>query len=273
MDFWHYLFMQKALIAGGILSFLTGVLSFFIINKDLSFIGVGLSHIAFGGIALGLFFNLNPFFSATIFTLIIAFFIARNSASKQISENTSIGIFFSFSMALGIILIGLKQGYSGDIFSFLFGSILSLNQTDIFVLVVLSFMLLFALFFFAKPLLFLLFDPDYGRIHKMPITFLYYCSILFLALVIVNSIKMVGSILLSGLLILPGATAYIMSRNYKQHLAFSIVFAFVSIIGGLILSFYLNLPPGGSIIVIATIIFFIIKMIYAIARRPYAKTK
>jgi len=124
-------FMQKAFLAGILISILTGIISVFIVLRKMSFIGAGISHAAFGGIAIGFFVGLNPLFTAIIYTILVALGIESTSRKGKMTEDVSIGIFYSVSMALGITIISLSKSYNIDLFGYLFGNILAITNGEV----------------------------------------------------------------------------------------------------------------------------------------------
>lgn len=264
MDIFQYAFMQKALLAGVFLALSTGFISFFVVNKDLSFIGTGIAHILFGGLALGILTGLPPFLCGAVFALLSAFGIAAFSWNKKISANIFIGIFLSLSMALGILFIKL-QSSNIDVFSYLFGSILGISSTELLLFGSLSLFLITFFLFNLKNLLLSIFDPMYGQAIKAPVLFFHYALLLGIALAIVFMVRIVGVIMVEGLLIFPGISAYYIAKNYRQQIVFALLFAFISIFGGIFLSASgLKLPAGPAIILSAFVIFVIC---YALKKR------
>ena len=138
-------FMQKAFIAGILVSLLTGLISVFIVLRKMSFVGAGISHAAFGGVAIGFFTGINPLFTAIIYSIMVAIGIESTGRKGRISEDVSIGIFYSVSMALGVALVSLSGSYNVDLFGYLFGNILAISQTDI-LLTVITFVLVSGLY-------------------------------------------------------------------------------------------------------------------------------
>jgi ABC-type Mn2+/Zn2+ transport system permease subunit len=255
MDILHYTFMQRALFVGVLISIVCPVMSFFVVNRGLGFIGVGITHAAFGGMALGSFLGINPVWTAVVFSGAAAMAIARVSRIRKVSEDTAIGVMYAAAMALGIILIGLKKSYTVDLFGYLFGSILAVTKGDIISVAVMGGVVLVAVVFFFKEFLLLCFDEEYGRTLRLPMTPLYYFLLLLIALTVVMAMKVIGIILVSALLILPAATAQIWFRDYKAVLTASILISVFTVISGLAASFYLNIASGATIVLIGTIIF------------------
>lgn len=248
MEIFQYEFMRNAFAAGIMIGIITGMLSFFIYHKKLSFIGVGISHIAFGGLALGVLLNIPPYITAVIFSTGSAFSIAKLGNSNKNSEDSAIGAMFSFSMALGIIFLSLKKGYTNDITGYLFGDILAVTYTDMIVLLIIMVLVIAFVYLFLKEFILSVFDYGYGVVIKYPVKFFYYFLIVMISIVIVVSLKAVGVILIEGLIVIPGAAANNLFKGYKKQILFSVIISVVSILAGLIIADKLDLPSGAVII-------------------------
>ena len=131
MDFWQYAFMQRALIGGVMIGLLTAVIGVYVVLRGMSFIGAGVAHASFGGVALGFLLGIDPLWAAVAFCLAVAWGIGAVTRRGGIKEDTAVGIFFASTMAFGVLLIGLMQGYNVDLFSYLFGSILAVTAADL----------------------------------------------------------------------------------------------------------------------------------------------
>jgi zinc transport system permease protein len=250
-------FLQNALIAGAIVGIITAIIGTFIILRRLSFIGAGISHSAFGGIALGILIGVDPFFSALIFCILTGFLIAFTSRNFNITEDSSVGIYFPAMMSLGIILLSFVKGYTPNLLSYLFGDILLVNKSDLFlagisVMIIVSFISVF-----YRELIYITFDYEFSQIMGIPVKLFDYVFISLVSLVIVVSIKIVGIILVSALIVIPPITALKFSKNYLIFLLLSASIGIISTIGGIIISFYLNVPPGATIVLFTTSILFI----------------
>lgn len=250
MDILTFGFMQKALIAGLFLSLLSGFISFFVVSKDLAFIGTGIAHITFGGLALGVFLQISPALTGALFALFSGLVIALFSFERKVSVNLSVGVFLSFSMAVGILLIKASPNPNTDVFSYLFGSILSIGTNDLIFLgiVCICCMVIFGVFF--KKFLILIFDPAYGKAIKIPVKLFHIVLIVFLSASILSMIKVAGTILVEGLLIIPALSGYLIARNYKDQLIYSFIFSFLSIFGGIFLSAFVRFLPSGPAIIL-----------------------
>jgi len=249
--------MQRALSIGLIIGALGAVLGVFVVLKRLSFMGAGISHAAFGGIALGYFLGWNPILTAVIFCISVGIGISMLIENNRIKEDTAVGIFFTSTMALGILLIGLKKEYNIDLFGYLFGNILAVSGEDLVISLIIGAIVAFSLYFFFKELTLSILDPEMARVIGLPVSFLNYLLVSLIALFIVISTRIVGIILVSALLTIPAATALRWSKNLKKALIISIIDSLGCTIGGLILSYYLDTAPGATIVILATLIFFI----------------
>ncbi len=250
-----YGFMQRALTAGVIVSVLCALLSFFVILKRLSFTGAGISHSAFGGVAIGILLGWDPLLTAAFFCMLVAVLINWVQRKGTVTEDAAIGIFFAAAMALGVMLLALSNRYNIDLFGYLFGNILTITFSDLLVMAVAAGMIILLLLVFFKELLFYAFDEELARVNGLPTVFLSYLLGLILALAIVASLKVVGIILVSALLVIPGATARQLARNYRQMVLLSVLCALAATMGGLLLSYWWDLPSGATIVLLATFFF------------------
>jgi zinc transport system permease protein len=252
-----YEFMQNAFLAGMMLSVVLAVVSFFVVLRRLSFVGVGVAHSAFGGVALGSLLGISPTLTAIGFAVIVSNAIGYIGKQGKLSTDTTIGIFFSLAMALGVIFIGMSDQYNVDLFGFLFGNILAITRYDLIVIAVLGGMVIVSIVLLFKELLFVAYDEEVAFVSGMPVTFLNHFFLTILALSVVISMKVIGIILVSALLVIPGAAALQLTRRYVSMIVISIIISMVSTIGGLTLSYYADMASGATIVTLASFIFFI----------------
>ena len=256
IDMFSLQFMQNAFLAGMILSFVLAVVSFFVVLRRLSFIGVGVAHSAFGGVALGALLGISPTLTAIGFAVIVSNAIGYIGGKGHLGTDTAIGIFFPLAMALGVIFIGMSDQYNVDLFGYLFGNILAITRQDLIITAVLGGLVLLSTILFFKELLFVAYDREVAFVSGMPVAFLDHFFLTILALSVVISMKIIGIILVSALLVIPGAAASQITRRYNSMIAFSILIALISTSGGLIISYYADLPSGATIVTLASLIFF-----------------
>ncbi|MFH1150811.1 MAG: metal ABC transporter permease [Actinomycetota bacterium] len=243
-------FMQRALVGGLIVAVVCAVFSFFVNVRRLAFAGEGIAHAAFGGVAIGILAGINTLVAAAVFCVLVAVGIGWFSRKGKIHEDTVIGILFSASMALGVVLVSLAHAYNVDLMSYLFGSILALDWSDVVVLAVVGVLAVAFVALFFKELLFTVFDEETATASGIPIRFAYYGLLIAIALVIVVSIKLIGIILVSALLVVPGAAGMQLARNYRGVMVASLVSAVTAVVVGLVLSYNYDLASGASIVLV-----------------------
>jgi len=251
MDFFRHAFLMCLL-----LSVLYGILSFFVVMRRTAFLGVGIAHTAFGGVALGLIMGISPFYASLIFCMVAALLMGKLSRQENISYDTSIGIFFSFAMALGALLIALRRAYSFDLSGYLFGNILGIARSDLFLVIVTFLLFTPFMFFFFQKLLFMSFDETVAKVSGVRTDVLDSFLLLFQALIIVISIKVVGIILVSALVVLPASFGLLIANHYRQVILISVLYTLVMMVSGLFLSYFIDTPPGATMVVLAAVVYF-----------------
>lgn len=250
-------FMQRALVAGILVGFLASYYGVFIVQRGLGFLGSGLAHAAFGGVALGILLNAEPLWVAVPFTVLVAAGITWVKDKTKLGGDTTIGIFFSVSMALGIIFIFLKRQYTSDAFNYLFGSILSVTITDIvvpFILILITLLL----FPFWKRWAYSSFDRELAQADRIPVQFDDYLLSVLIAVTIVVSIKVVGIVLIAAFLVIPPAASRLLNNSFSKMTVVSIIIGISTALVGLWISYYLNVPSGATIILLQAAVFFIV---------------
>ncbi len=255
LELFTYAFMRRALIAGSLVGVVCAVVGVFVVLRNLPFIGAGIAHSAFGGVAFGVLVGINPLFSALFFCLLVAWLVGYSTRHGRIKEDVAIGIYFTSTMALGIIFISLIDEYTVDLFGYLFGSILAVTPATLYMTLFLSVCVLGLVILFYKDLIFISFDPEQARVVGVKESFLYYLLLGLIAVTIVASIRVVGILLVSTLLVTPAAAAHQLSRRFNIMMLLAVVFGITATIGGVIISYYVDVPPGATIVLLSTAIF------------------
>lgn len=257
----QYTFFQNALLGSLLASIACGIIGTYIVTRRLVFISGGITHASFGGIGIGLYTGISPILSAAIFSVFSAFGIEWLSKRSDTREDSAIAVFWTFGMAVGIIFSFLSPGFAPDLSAYLFGNILTITQTDILMLAVLSVLLILFFTFFIHPIIYVAFDREFARSQGIPVVIFEYVLMMFIALTIVACLRMVGIVLAISLLTLPQMTANLFTNSFKKIIWFSIVIGYLGCIGGLLISYFLNVPSGASIIFFSIIIYVVCKMI------------
>ena len=254
-ELFQYTFFQHALLGSLFASIACGIIGTYIMTRRLVFISGGITHASFGGIGIGLYAGIPPVVTAAVFSVLSAFGVQWLSKRNDMREDSAIAVFWTFGMAVGIIFSFLAPGFTPDLSSYLFGNILTITDGDIWLLAALSVAL--ALFFglFFRPILAIAFDREFARSQRMPVAFFEYLLMMFIALTIVACLRMVGIVLAISLLTLPQMTANLFTYNFKRIIWLSILVGYASCIGGLFLSYSLQVPSGASIIFVSILLY------------------
>jgi len=257
VEFLSYDFIQFSLIVVAIIGFVSSFFGVFVVQRQMSFLGSGLAHSAFGGVALGLLLGVEPLFVALAFTMIVGLLIPVIQERTKLASDTSIGIMFAFSMALGILFLSFKDDFTTDAFNYLFGSILAINKQDIYISVILLVITIYSFFSFWSRWAYATFDVELAESDKLNVRRDNYVLSILIALTIVISIKLVGIVLISAFLVIPAAAARLVSGTFYKMSVMSVIFGVVSALFGLVLSYYLDIPSGASIIIVQIGIFLV----------------
>lgn len=249
-------FMQRAFLGGILVGALCAVVGTFVVLRGMAFIGDALAHAAFPGVVLAYMLNANIHLGATIFALATALGIGFVSRRARTSDDTTIGILFAGAFALGILLMSTIQGYTADLFSFLFGNILGISTADLAVVGALAALVVLAVALCYKELLIVSFDPVVAEAMGYPVQALNYLLLSLIALTIVVSIQAVGVVLVVALLVTPAATAALLTERFLRVMGVGVLLSMLATALGLYLSFYLNVASGAAIVLVSTILFF-----------------
>lgn len=255
----NYTFFRNAIWGSLLASIACGIMGTYIVIRRLVFISGGITHASLGGLGIGFYFGLNPILSALGFSALTAFGIKWLSSHHQVREDSAIASFWSMGMALGIILMFLKPGYSPNLSEYLFGNILTISHSDILYQGALSGTLVTILLLFHRPILFIAFDTGFAQTRGLWVKTCEYIMMLCIAFTIVLSIRLVGIVLLMSILTIPQMTANIFTSNFVKMILLSTTISFIGCICGLILSYFLNVPSGAFIIFVLVSIFIICK--------------
>jgi len=270
-----YEFAQNALVVAVLVNIVCGIVGTYTVIKKISFISGGISHAAFGGIGIGYFLGINPVLVAIPFSVIAALLIGFISRKTRIHEDTIIGIIWAVGMAIGIIFINFSPGYVPDLFSYLFGNILTVPKSDIYITAVLDILIIIISILFHKEFIAISFDEEYAAVLGIPVRKIYYLLLCLISLSIIVLIRMVGVILVIALLTIPASIGRLFTYNIKRMMLFSVIFGVFITISGLFFSYFLNLASGATIIIVAGITFFVSYLIknifYKIRNRFYKK--
>jgi zinc transport system permease protein len=249
-------FMQRAIAAGLLVGLLCSAVSLFVLLKRMAFAGIGISHAALGGVAVGLFAGVSPLGSALGVCVAAAVGIGLITRHGRMGEDMAIGILTTTLMALGVVLVGLAGTYQGELFSYLFGNILAVSRGQLLALGGVAVAVLGFFAFFFKELLFVSFDEEVAQVTGLPARALYYGLLIAIAFTVVAAIQVVGVILASALLVIPAAVGQQLATNWRGILLISLGTGLLSVVLGLVVSSVWDLASGGTIVLVLGALFF-----------------
>jgi zinc transport system permease protein len=210
---------------------------------------------AFGGIAIGLFTNVYPIWTAFAVSILASLGITKLRESTKIPGDSAVAVLLSAGLATGVVLIGLSGGFSLDLYSFLFGSILLISYNDQLMILVLSLIVLAIIYKMYRKLMYIAFDEEQAKVSGIDVRKLNYLFIVLASVTVITSVRLVGVLLISSLIVIPNITAMMFGRGFKKTLLISIFTAALSVIGGIVISYVMNLAPGGTIVIISVTVF------------------
>jgi ABC-type Mn2+/Zn2+ transport system permease subunit len=256
MDIFGYTFMQRALIEAVIIGGVCAVIGVYVVLNSLSFIGAGISHATFAGIALGFLLGVNPTLTAVVFVVAVALAIGEVRDRSALKHDTIVGVFFAATMAFGILVLSFLRNIYVDIFGYLFGNILAVSVQDMWISAVMAAVIFCVITVFYKELTALSFDSEMAAVIGIPVRGLNRVLLTLIALTVVLSVKAVGVVLVSALIVIPAATAYQLTRSFRRMMVLSLLSGEIASVFGLLLSYWFNIPSGAAIVLLATLMFF-----------------
>jgi zinc transport system permease protein len=252
-----YEFIQNAIIAGLLVSIASGIIGSLIVVNRMVFLAGGIAHTSYGGIGLAIYFGIPIFLGASLFALLSAFIIAFITINHRGRMDTFIGLMWAIGMALGVVLIDLTDGYSVDLMSYLFGSILAVSHNDLYYMGTLLIATILIVTLRYRDILAVSYDSDYAKLRGINVKFFYTLILVLSALTVVVAIKVVGLILVIALLTIPVYIAEKLSTTLYMMMILSGLFSSIFTISGLILSYLYNISSGASIILLSALSLFI----------------
>ena len=258
LDPFRYTFMVRALLVSVLVGVMCPVLGSYVVSKGLAFMGDAMAHAVLPGLVVGLVIGVSPFVGAVPVAIAMAVLIGYMSRRLGVSEDVSIGILFAGLFALGLVLLSVAEGLSVNLEDLLLGQVLGVSRVDVYVTAGLAALVLLVLYAFHKELVFSSFDWLGATVSGVPAGRMDYLLLVLLALVIVISIQAVGIILVMAMLVTPAATAYLLMRRFVPVMVVGAALGIAAAVAGLYLSYYLNIPSGAAMTLVATSVFAVV---------------
>jgi zinc transport system permease protein len=243
--------MQHALISGAAISLVCSVVGLFLVLRRHSLFGDAMSHVAFGGIAIGLFTKIYPIWTAFIVSVLAAIGITKLREFTKIPADSAIALLLSSGLAVGVVLISLSSGFTLDLYSFLFGSILLISIHDMATSIALCAAVLIVVSIVYRKLMYITFDEEQAKVSGLDVGKLNYLFVVLASITVITSIRLVGVLLISSLIVIPNITAMMFGKGFKKTTLISALVGVFSVLSGITISYVLNLAPGGTIVLIS----------------------
>lgn len=259
-----YSFMQRAIIVGVFIALSSALLGIFLVLKKYSMIGDGLAHVSFATVAIALFLGTSPLLVSIPVVILASIFIMKLNEKAGLHGDAAIGLVSSFSVALGVLISSVAGGFNIDLFSYLFGSILAIKDSDLYLSVILAGFVIALVVFFYNDLFAVTHDEEFASVIGVRTKLMNYLIATLASITIVLGIRVVGTMLISSMIVFPTVTALQISRSFKSTILISALISVAAVIIGVLTSYVLNFPSGATIVMVNAlmfIVFFVLKPI------------
>ncbi len=271
MDILEYQFFQNALLGSLLACIACGIIGTYIVTRRLVFISGGITHAGFGGIGLGMYSGVSPLITAFLFAAASALGVQWLGQDRNTREDSVIAVFWILGMSLGIIFCFMSPGYNTELSTYLFGNILTITRDDIVLLAVISGLLLLFCTVFHKAITIIAFDRVFAMTRGIPVQLFECIMMLFIAVTIVATLRLIGVVLVMSMLTVPQMTAMLFTHNYNRIVVLSSGVGYVATLSGLYLSYEINIPSGATITLCSIIMYMVCRIACAIAAKGNKK--
>lgn len=266
-DLFQYSFMVRAFWAGMIVAIIAPLIGSFLVVRRLSLIADALSHVALTGVAIGLLIGVNPLITTIICTVLTAYIIEEIRENEHVSAESVLAMVLPGGLALALILISIAKGFNTNLFTYLFGSIATVTQQDVWIILALGIGIGSILLIFYRQFMYSSFDEESARTSGIPVRLVNHIFMVLIALTVSVAMKVVGALLIGALMVIPVITAMQIVRGFKASIQVSILVALVSVFVGLITSYYANLPAGATIVMVSILLFILTSLLRPLMRK------
>ncbi|MBU5438593.1 metal ABC transporter permease [Tissierella sp. MSJ-40] len=253
----QYDFILKALLVGVLIAICCSFLGIFLVLRKYSMIGDGLAHVSFATIAIALLLDKSPLLVSIPLVILSSFIILKLTEKGGLHGDAAIGLISSSAVAVGVLISSISKGFNIDLFSYLFGSILVISNLDVIFSVILSIVVILTILFFYNSLFAITYDEEFAKVIGLNVKHMNYLISVLTSITIVLGIRVVGTMLISSMIIFPTITALQISKSFKNTILISLVVSVLSVVLGVFLSFIFNFPTGATIVILNAICFII----------------
>ncbi len=251
----HYSFIVRGLEAGIIVAVIAPLIGIFLVLRRYSLIADTLAHVSLAGIAIGLLLRINPVLAALGTAVVASLGIERLRTSKRVYGESALALFLSGSLALAVVILSLAHGFNANLFNYLFGSIVTVTTKDVRIILILAIIVTLVLAIFYHQLVYVTFDEEAAKVSGVPIRLVNTILIALAALTVALAIPIVGVLLIAALIVIPVVTALQLKKSFIRTIAYAEAVSIFSVVSGILVSFYLDLSTGGTIVLIMLAVF------------------
>ena len=254
MELFSYIFMQKALLSGIAISIACSMLGLFLVMRRYSLFGDAMAHVALSGIAIGIFLNIYPLWTSLITSIIASLGITKLRRSTRLQGDIVIAVLLITGIAVAVLLISISDGFTTDLFSYLFGSIFLISDEDFIAAIIASIVIIGSLFVLREKLFFIALDEEQAKISGIKVELIDYIFMILASIIVIIAIRLVGILLVSSLIVLPNVASIMLGKGFKDTLLSSIAISVISVTLGIVASYYLDITPSGMIVLVGVVI-------------------
>lgn len=258
MEILQYDFFQRGIIAGVIIALTAPLIGIFLVLRRYSLIADTLAHVSLTGVAIAFLTGINPIFSVLGTTVIASLAIEKLRTTKKVYGESALALFLSASVALATVLLSFGRGFNSNLFNYLFGSIVTVTKSDIHTIIALALIVAIVVYIFYKELIYITFDEESAKVSGVPTSLINGIFILLTAVTIALSIPIIGVLLISALMVIPVISALQLRVSFIKTIIYSEIISVLSVITGILVSFYFNLSTGGTIVLVMFSMFLVI---------------
>ena len=258
----QYDFILRAILVGSLIAISSSFLGIFLVLKKQSMIGDGLAHVSFATIAIALLLDKSPLVVSIPLVILSSFLILKLNEKADLNGDAAIGLISSFAVALGVLISSVAKGFNVDLFSYLFGSILVISKLDVVLSIILSILVIVLILVFYNSLFAITYDEEFAKVIGLNSKGMNYLISVLTSITVVLGIRVVGTMLISSMIIFPTVTALQVSKGFKDTIFLSSIISVISVILGTFISYIMNFPTGATIVIINSVffgIFFLVK--------------
>jgi len=262
----EYGFVIRGFEAGALVALVAPLIGLFLVLRRYSLIADTLAHVSLAGVAIGALIGVNPLLTALAAALVSSVGIERLRTTKKVYGESALALFLSGSLALAVVLLGLAHGFNTNLFNYLFGSIVTVTQNDVGIMALVAVTVVLMLLAFYKELVYVTFDEEAARVSGVPARLINTVLVLLAALTVSLCIPVVGVLLIAALIAVPPIIALQFRQSFAKTILYAEIISLFSVLSGIVLSFYLDLASGGTIVLFMLVIFYLVMM------RPTARS-